>query len=279
MLNEKQFNAERDGILANIRELNKQIAAPRDRDIVLPLTGGSEVVSIRARLRRAEKDLLETDKFNGKDKKRVRVPWNLCVGILDGLERSRVDGPIKEAVAFIEKFTRFKVNLTVIEDKRAHDYFSWMTPGGEVWDMLRDQLPPTRPPVAGQTLLMDTMPVAHSYLFLFKMFGRVPGRGGSTMGVSEGILKGGIRRPYSTITADVAQFGYQPFEGFTTQAAQIITHELANAINCVTAVAPYNCTPMRLDNPDNLRSYDYEARKVGTLTDADYAKLLSDKTW
>ena len=268
-MNEQRFKAERDSLLTRIRELNKVIASPRDRDTVLPNTGGSEVVSIRARLRRAENDLLEIDNFLGKDKLKSRVPWNLCVVVLDDIDRAVVDGPLAEAKAFWEANSRFKINETVIVNNQKHKYFSYLNDAGQtVWNMLKDELP------AG---LADSLPTAHSYIFLFKLYGKRPALGGSTMGVAHGIPKGGKSRPYATIATDTGQYNLNPYQGFLTQGAQLLVHEGDNCFNCVTGVAPYFCTIMK--GIPGAPAAEYEAAWLKSLTDADYAKLLADPTW
>lgn len=263
-MNEKQFTTELDALMGQIATLQKTIAAPRDRDSVLPDTGGSEVVSLRARLRRAETALIEAKTFVGKDKLRVRVPWNLCVVVMDGGDKvTLADAPFAETVQFCKQFSKFDILLNVIETKVPHEYNSHGF-------MLTAEIPQA---------YRDSLPVAHSYIFLYKT-GKIPvPQYGSTLGPDRGIKSGGKWRSVAFIPWDSTGYVARPFEGFKTQRGQIGTHETLNTINCMTAIAPYFCTPMRLDNPDNLPSYEYEARKVGTLTDADYAKLLADPTW
>ena len=198
-----------------------------------------------------------------------RIPWTLTVVSMDGLNRSEVvDTPLREAIDFVEKFSMFKINLNVVETQEPHTYFSYLDDfGREVFNMLRDQIPLS---------VRNALPVSHSFVFLYKMFGRLPAQGGSTLGVPDGIPSpptGKIRRPYSCIPADVAQYGSQPFEGFSTQRAQILAHEIINGINCVTSWTPYNCTEMIGITP---RAYEYESERLQCLTDDDYDILRQE---
>jgi hypothetical protein len=262
---EKPFKAERDAMLATIRKLQTTIASPRDRDTVLPNTGGTEVVSIRARLRRAEKDLLEIDQFLGKDARAVplpRVPWNLCVVVMDGGDKATLaDAPFAEAKAFIEKYSRLTLNVNVLETKIAHDYNSHGY-------MLTAEIPQS---------YRDSLPVSHSFIFLYKT-GTIPvPQYGSTLGPDRGIFSGGKWRSVAFIPFDSAGYVDRPYEGFPTQRAQIDTHEITNTVNCMTGIAPYFCT--NIETGVTHYAHDWERERLQKLTDADYAKLLADKTW
>lgn len=199
-----------------------------------------------------------------------KVHYNLTVGLLDNIGAERVikyEVPMKNAISFIEQYSRIKIITDVFENKQTHDYFYWYDGNGvQVWDMLRDQLP---------LGMINDLPRGDAFLFLFKMFWRQPGRGGSTFGVPDGIPSPypfGTRRPYSTIAADVAQYGLQPYQGFPSNATQLLVHEIVNGINCKFADPPYACTPMV---GSSSWSAKYESERLLCLTDADYARIFS----
>ena len=60
-------------------------------------------------------------------------------------------------------------------------------------------------------------------MLLWDTAGNPPLQAGGTWGVSEGVFKGGLSRPYITIPVDPWWFNNEPFEGFSSRAAQIMT--------------------------------------------------------
>ncbi len=193
-----------------------------------------------------------------------RIAWKLHVVILDGADRTyKADIPLKEAVAFIEKFSKFRVELTVVESGLPHSTFSYLDNNGTpVYQMLRDQIHPK---------IIANLPVAHSYLFLYKLYGNPPAQAGSTMGVADGIPVGGKSRPYATVCTDVWWYNNEPAGGFNSRAASILAHEIINTINCVTEVAPYYCPPLIGENsPD---PYITEGNRLKVMGDACYKQL------
>jgi hypothetical protein len=261
MFTDKQFATEIDGLLGQIATLQKTIAAPRDRANVMPDTGGSEVVSIRARLRRAESALLEAKTFVGKDKLRVRIPWKLCVVVMDGGDKvALADEPFAETVQFYKQFSKFDLNVTVIETKIGHLYNSHGY-------MLTAEIP---------IEFRNSLPVSDSFIFLYKT-GAIPvPQWGSTLGPDQGILSGGKWRAISTIPYDSPGYAARPYEGFGTQRAQIATHETTNGLNCMTSISPYFCTDIR----DGYTPYAYkwESERLQKLGTTDYAKLIAAPT-
>ncbi len=202
---------------------------------------------------------------------KTRVPWNLCVVAMDGANRTEhVDIPLKEAISFLEQYSRFKFNVTVIETNVSHTLNEVILENGnKTYLMLRDNIPQE---------FRESLPVADSYLFLYSTRDeegnfRDPFQGGSTMGVPDGIPKGGKNRPYATVCWDVRWYGNWPAWGFNSQAAQIVVHEINNCINCVTAWTPYNCTPFDISGGPS--AYDHERVRIQTLKNDCYKKLLN----
>lgn len=198
-----------------------------------------------------------------------RVPVPVCLIVMDGTDRkSKCDVPLKEAILFIEANSRFTLNVKVLETSVWHTYnTSYDSHGKAVHNVLREEMTAEY----RRTLPTDVK----QYLFLYKTGFLTPQLGGSTVGLPAGMpfdLSAGPSHPYSTIADDTPQYGPQPYQGFTTQMAQILTHELINALNCWTSIAPYNCTPMV--GTQGLPSAQYEASRLHCLTDKDYKILL-----
>lgn len=198
------------------------------------------------------------------------VPHNLCVVVMDGADRTEhVDIPLKETISFLEMWSRFRFNLTVIETKESHTLDTVVLPSGAlVYRMLRDNMTPE---------FLNNLPLADSYLFLYSTRDPLTGvfqdphQAGSSMGVPDGILKNGLRRPYATVVWDVRWYGNWPTGGFNSQAAQILVHEQNNNINNITAWTPYNCTPF--DVTGGPSAYEHEKKRIQTLTSACYRKI------
>ena len=85
--------------------------------------------------------------------------------------------------------------------------------------------------------------------------------------------KGGINRPYIIISVDPPWYNNEPYQGFDSRAAQIMTHEIINAISSKLEVEPYNCLPLSPD-PGITYAADYEASRLAKLTDDCYRKYL-----
>ena len=60
-----------------------------------------------------------------------------------------------------------------------------------------------------------------------------------------------------------------------SRAAQIMTHEIINAINAKLEVAPYYCNPL-VAGPGITSAADYEASRLSKLTDDCYQKYLDN---
>lgn len=191
---------------------------------------------------------------------KLRVPWRVVLVVMDDLDLTvKAITPIKEAIAFIEQFSRFKIVLTILQTNIPHTLDTWSN-GAVI--MLRDNIP---------TKYINLLPVADSYMFLYDTHGLSPAQGGSTMGVADGILKNGKRRPYATIAAN-AWWYPNPVSQFTSEGAHIAVHEAVNTINCVLEVPPYNFPTMVVGNdPD---AYIYERGRLESMAGIYYDKLL-----
>lgn len=197
---------------------------------------------------------------------RGRIIWNLQTLALDGVDQNaNIATPLKEAISFVGKYSKFNVSYAMNASNLAHTYTKYDCQEGKqtcVAVFAKD---------INQAVIYQ-LPVADSYGIFWKAYGQPPLQAGSTWGVANGILKGGIKRPYFSIPTDVWWYNNQPFEGFQSRAAQIITHELVNTINAKLEVAPYNCTSLT-GTPGDPAS-KYESDRLKKLTKNCYAKYL-----
>lgn len=187
--------------------------------------------------------------------------------MLDGVDVTDTYSiPLAEATAFIADHSRFTLVTEYDESSLPHTYTFYDCNEGEQTCVVTNM----------QDIdsgLIDTLPIADSYMFLWKRYEHPPLQAGSTWGASEGILKGGILRPYATIPADIWWYTNDPFEGFRSRAAQIMTHEIINLINSKLEVAPYNCQSL-LPDPDTTTAYKSEASRLNKLTTSCYQNYL-----
>lgn len=95
-------------------------------------------------------------------------------------------------------------------------------------------------------------------------------------GVADGVFKGKLNRPYITIPVDPWWYNNEPFEGFNSRAAQIMTHEIINAISSKLEVEPYNCMPLVAESGITNAS-EYEASRLTKLTHDCYFEVLADQ--
>jgi hypothetical protein len=70
-------------------------------------------------------------------------------------------------------------------------------------------------------------------------------------------------------------YNNEPFGGFRSRAAQIMTHEIINAINAKLEVAPYFCAPL-VSAPGVTHAFEYEASRLAKLTEKCYQKYLEN---
>jgi hypothetical protein len=201
----------------------------------------------------------------------VRLPknihWNATAILLDGIEvREKYLIPVKEAVEFISSNSRFKVQFAVEISDVPHTYTFYYC-GADYqqcvlvnkWDL--------------DPFIWDTVPIKDFYMLLWDTAGNPPLLAGGTWGVADGVFKGALNRPYITIPVDPWWYNNEPFEGFSSRAAQIMTHEIINAINAKLEVEPYNCNPLVAD-PGITYASEYEASRLSKLTDDCYLKYL-----
>jgi hypothetical protein len=114
-------------------------------------------------------------------------------------------------------------------------------------------------------------------MILWNALTHPPLQAGSTWGVADGILKGGIGRPYATIAVDPWWYLGATNDGFTSTGARIIAHEIINSIGSKLEVAPYNCAPLTAD-PSITRAGDWEASRLAKITSSCYTKYTSTRT-
>jgi hypothetical protein len=189
--------------------------------------------------------------------------------LLDGIDRrEKYSIPVKEAVGFVSSYSRFKVQFSGEDFDIPHTYTFYNCAAGpqqcvtvNKWDL--------------DPSIWDSVPTRDFYMLLWDTAGNLPLQAGGTWGVADGVYKGASNRPYITIPVDPWWFNNEPFEGFNSRAAQIMTHEIINAINAKLEVEPYNCSPLVAD-PGITYASDYEASRLSKLTDDCYLKYLED---
>jgi hypothetical protein len=195
------------------------------------------------------------------------IKWKATAILFDGIDkREKYSIPIKEAVDFISSYSRFKVNFSGEVSDSSHTYTFYDCAEGpqacvvvNKWDV--------------DPFIWESVPTRDFYMLLWDTAGNPPLQAGGTWGVSEGVYKGGLNRPYITIPVDPWWYNNEPFEGFSSRAAQIMTHEIINAINAKLEVEPYNCSPLVAD-PGITDATEYEANRLSKLTDDCYLKYL-----
>ena len=99
-----------------------------------------------------------------------------------------------------------------------------------------------------ESVLNDLPDSSSTYLMLYKANGLKPLQAGSTYSVKDGISKGGTNKSYATVPLDPWWYNNEPYEGFSSRAAQILTHELINTIVSRAEVAPLNCKSIAANN-------------------------------
>lgn len=200
-----------------------------------------------------------------------RIKWNLVVVILDGADRTQhAEIPVTEAVEFIEANSRFDLEITYLEAAPKHVYTAYVTPANKKagtkletrYIMLSGDLP---------AKFLRSLPKSTSFLFLYKLFGRVPAQAGSSLGLDFGIIAGGKRRPWATVPVDPWWYVNTPKQGFKSWAAQIVAHEIINTIQAKVEARPVRCG--KLNGTTNLTGDKWEASRLGVLTEKCYRKL------
>lgn len=185
---------------------------------------------------------------------------------MDGIDQNnKVIEPLEEAIGFVENFSKFDITYSLAFSSFSHTYTKYDCSEGlqtcvvvNYWDI--------------DGAIMDSLPVADSYIIFWNTNNQPPLQAGSTWGVTHGILKGGINRPYATIPVDIWWYNNNPFEGFQRRSAQIISHELINIINAKLEVAPYYCASLVGVDVEGGTAYEYESGRLKKLTDDCYNK-------
>ena len=195
------------------------------------------------------------------------IQWKATAILLDGIDtREKYSIPVKEAVGFISSNSRFKVQFSGEVFDIPHTYTFYDCAAGpqqcvmvNKWDL--------------DPSIWESVPTRDFYMLLWDTAGNPPLQAGGTWGVADGVYKGGLNRPYITIPVDPWWYNNEPFEGFNSRAAQIMTHEIINAINAKLEVNPYNCMPLVAD-PGITNASEYEASRLSKLTDDCYLKYV-----
>ena len=195
------------------------------------------------------------------------IQWKAEAILLDGINtREKYSIPVKEAARFISSNSRFKVTFSdeVFDNPHTYTFYDCYAGLQKCVVVNKGDIDPS---------IWESVPTRDFYMLLWDTAGNPLLQAGSTWGVSEGVQKGGLNRPYITIPVDPWWYNNEPFEGFSSRAAQIMTHEIINAINAKLEVEPYNCSPLVAD-PGITYASDYEASRLSKLTDDCYLKYL-----
>lgn len=193
------------------------------------------------------------------------VAWGLGTIIFDGMNPTeKYENPLREAAKFINNYSRFNIVPHLHIASTSHTYTYWDCPEGlkTCVVVMKDDVNP---------LEWNAIPTKDSYLLLWAAVGHPPLQAGSTFGVSTGVFKDGLQRPYASVPVDVWWYTDQPFGGFDSRAGQILTHELINTINAKLEVAPYNCDPLTPDL-SAADAYASEKSRLRKLTPGCYTK-------
>ena len=194
------------------------------------------------------------------------ISWRATAILLDGIDtREKYSIPVKEAVNFVRSHSRFKVQFSRKVFDTLHTYTFYGCGLAQQCVLVNKwDLDPS---------IWESVRTRDFYMILWNSAGNPPLLAGGTWGVAAGVSKGGLNRPYITIPVDPWWYNNEPFEGFNSRAAQIMTHEMVNAISSKLEVAPYNCLPLSPD-PGITYAADYEASRLAKLTDDCYLKYL-----
>ena len=204
--------------------------------------------------------------------KEAKVPWRLIVVVMDGTdltEKARI--PVEEAVKFVEANSRFVFEVGYVITSERHGYTPYRVGPDKNRDGKGDEIAYAMMGWNLRKRLVWTLPVASSYLFLYKLNGKRPVQAGSSLGLDFGLMIGGKPRPYATVPTDMTWFVNTPNLGFKSWAAQILAHEIINTIQAKVEARPYRCGQLKGDI--GLSGDKYEALRLENMTDKCYARL------
>ena len=195
------------------------------------------------------------------------IPWRATAIFLDEFDtEEKYSIPVKEAVEFISSHSRFKVRFSDKVFDIPHTFTFYDCDIGRQrcvlvnkWDV--------------DPSVWDSVRRRDFYMLLWDTAGNPPLLAGGTWGIADGVFKGKLNRPYITIPVDPWWYNNEPFEGFNSRAAQIMTHEIINAISSKLEVEPYNCMPLVAESGITNAS-EYEASRLTKLTHDCYLKYL-----
>jgi len=244
---------------------------------VADLTAGNVAIELVNPVEQNAKDhsRLEIDQVTidqlAPPEKNTRVPWKLAVVLVGPIDSTQhVEIPLKEAIEFIESRTRLVFEVQYVMTYSGHNYTPYRFGKDLDGDGVGDQVAYLMMQWNMPKDVLDSLPVTSPYLFLVTMEGLRPLQAGSALGIDYGIWKGGKPRPYAAVPTDQWWYVNQPYEGFSSRAAQILTHELINTIQGKIEAAPYYCRTL---TGESKRATEYEAQRLLKLDDRCYEKL------
>lgn len=218
--------------------------------------------------------LLEIDQVSIVQTSRGNVSWKLIVvllGPVDPVQHAEI--PINEAIEFIEARTQLVFDIQYVIAYSGYDYTPYRLGADQDGDGVGDEVAYLMMGWNIPTSVIESLPVGSSYLFLNTMNGLRPLQAGSVLGTKHGIWKGGKPRPYSSVPVDQWWYVNEPYGGFRSRAAQILTHEIINTIQGRIESPPYNCP--QLTATWGLVPAQFESVRLLKLTSLCYEKLRS----
>ena len=203
----------------------------------------------------------------------AKIPWTMTVVVMDGADPiEQAEIPVKAAVKLIEAHSRFAITVRYVRvPVTVHGYTPYRIgpdknhdgkPDFTVYAMMGWNVP---------KLVIDSLPVSTSYLFLYKLYGRKPAQAGSALGLDFGLIMGGKPRPYATVPVDEWWYVNNPPHGVESSASQVLIHEINNTIQAKLEARPYRCKP--LTATQGQKSAKFEAERLSKITEPCYAKL------
>ncbi len=202
-----------------------------------------------------------------------KIRWSLTVVTLDGVDQyQKAEIPVKEAVSFIEARTRLVFDVKYVSEYGSRELTPYATGPDYDGDGIGDEFAYLMMGWNLSDSVQASLPLSTSYLFLYSLNGYRPLQAGSAVPLEYGIFKGGKNRPYASAPTDQWWYENEPYEGFRSRAAQILTHEIINTIQAKIETAPYNCRQLLATTP-GLNATEYESERLLQLDKTCYKKL------
>ncbi|MEI6480552.1 MAG: hypothetical protein WCO12_03485 [bacterium] len=186
---------------------------------------------------------------------------NLEIVALDNSDKDSISDTMGNVKKFIEQYSLLKINYNIRTSTDTHTLTSWKCesdPNGCVALLSSDLSSGLKSQISGVKTL-------NGLGLFYKLNGRTPLQAGSTYGPSLGADSGSGKIAYFSIPTDVWWYNNDSYQGFSTRASQIVTHETLNIIQS-TLQDVYGCTINYQPTPeDNSNAYLYEKDRLDLL--------------